>query len=228
MKIKSSEFIDSDLPTNADLSQEALLSTGRTSANGIINNNGKAELDARVELARQQMLELKRQQDQLERERLELEELRRREESFEQGKTEVINELSRMINLIEQEEFEVHKRASVLTHCRENFQDHHRLLCDIHETEWTSEELKSELNKACLVLDAARAELNKGRAQLSSLGDQAVDFSQNPSHSNGFNPSADSSNFDFALEVKRGFARNLPLILLGIAALLFYYLKHSS
>jgi hypothetical protein len=222
--MKSPEFIDTDLDSLDSFSEKgASNNDARGNSNGAANPNGRAELDARVEQARQQMLDLRRQQDELEKERLELEDLRRREEEFEHGKAEVLDELLRTIASIEHEEFDLHKRAALLTNCREIFQDYNRQLNDIRESDWTSEDLKVQLNKAFMVLESSRAELNKGRAQLNYSGEGPIRQSADLENNSSFTKSPGDGSFDFVLEVKRGIARNLPLIILGILALLILY-----
>lgn len=214
--MKTQDFVDTDLVSSGRSSD----TVGTNGTRGMVSQ-GKAEIDARVEQARQQMLELRRQQEDLERERQELEELRRREEEFEEGKARILEELSRTVTTIEHEEFELNKRSTSLGNFREVYQDYVRQLQEIRENEWTSDELKSQLNKAFAVLDATRAELNKGRAQLECLG-------QGPVHL----PTAteekieervvvtQSNDFDFGVEFKRGFARALPFIIFGALALI--------
>lgn len=234
--MKTQEFVDTDLvsPTRS-ADRPASNGSGSSSNNknnlpngGSLPSQGRAEIDARVEQARQQMLELRRQQEELERIRQELEDLRRREEEFDRGKGEMLEELSRTIGSIEQEEFELNKRSTLLSNYREVYQDYIRQLDDIREGEWNKDELKAELSKAFSVVEAARAELNKGRAQLSSIGEGPIKLSQEPV----FTPpvggaQTDPADFDFMFEVKRGFARQLPLLILGSLGLLLY-LNHVA
>jgi chromosome segregation ATPase len=230
--MKSSEFIDTDLDTlDSNNGKSGSGNGAKNTAANSMTPNGRAEIDARVEQARQQMLDLRRQQEELEKERQELEDLRRREEEFERGKIEMLDELSRTIGVIEQEEFEHHKSSTSLANFREIYQDYVRQLNDIRETEWTSLDLKTQLNKAFAVVEASRAELNKGRAQLTCLGDGPMKLSMDndnaPSRTMSSSLSAQEASFDFALEVKKGIARNLGLIILAVVALL-YLLLHNK
>lgn len=219
--MKTQEFIDTDLIPNAQ--------TSSASAKHLVGSpsQSRAEIDARVEQARQQMLELRRQQEELEHERQELEDLRRREEEFESGKAEMLEELSKTITLIEQEEFEINKRSGTLSSCREAYQDYVRQLQDIRENDWSGDELKSQLAKAIAVVEAARSELNKGRAQLSFLGEGPLKLAHDPVYSAPppAQPSHVSESFDFKLEFQRGLARNLALILSLSLILIIFLLR---
>ncbi len=215
--MKSQEFVDTDLISE----KRSDVGTGDAKAPGITSQS-RAEIDARVEQARQQMLELRRQQEELERERQELEELRHREEDFEKGKAEMLEELSRTVARIEQEEFEINKRSTALTNFRELYQDYVRQLQDIHESEWSGDELKGQLAKAASVVESAKAELNRGRAQLSFLGEGPVRLENDPMYAESAAVSSGevAAAFDFKLEFKKGLARFLPLMLFGILALI--------
>jgi len=225
MHMKASEFIDTDLIPNGHGEAEKP-SRERNHQPHAAQSQSRAEIDARVEQARQQMLELRRQQEELERERQDLEDLRRREEDFEKGKAEMLEELSRAVSMIEQEEFELNKRSTLLTNSREVFQDYVRQLQDIRETEWAGEDLKPKLAKAVSIVEAARAELNKGRAQLSSLGEGPLKL-ENDTMYNGSQVPASTSGapLDFGQEFMRGFARYLPLMLFGALALMLLLLR---
>jgi hypothetical protein len=167
------------------------------------------------------MLELRRQQEQLEKERQELEELRKRQEDFENGKAEMLEELTKMVTSIEQEEFELTKRTSLLGSFRELYRDYVRQLNDIRESEWSGNDIKAQLAKASTVVDAARDEVNKGRAQLSLEKEGPMKLSTDFAAGT---PIFARQPFDFQLEFQRGLARSLPVILAGlILAVLFLF-----
>src|SRR5208282_6616014 len=62
------------------------------------------EVDRKVVEAQQKLAELKRAQDDLERERASLEELRRRQTEFQTGRQEMIHHLTRGLGLLEEAE----------------------------------------------------------------------------------------------------------------------------
>lgn len=221
--MKTKDFVDPDLVIT-DASSSGPGAPFRPSSS---SSPSRAEIDARVEQARQQMLELRRQQEELERERQELEELRRREEEFEHGKAEMLEALGRAVATIEKEEFELNKKTTSLADFRQLFQEHVRKLQDIHENEWRGEELKAQLAQAVSVVESSRAELNRGRAQLSFLGEGPVRLETDEAL-RGSNAGAEapaSAGFDFASEFQRGLARSLPFLILGAIALIFWLLR---
>lgn len=217
--MKTQEFIDTDLISSTQPSDEISLDGRKTS---LYTSPSRAELDSGVEETRQQIFELRRQQEELEKLRQELEDLRQRQEEFENGKAEMLEELSRVITRIEQEEFELNQRSTLLSNFRKSHQEYIQQLQEIHESEWSREELKSQLGKAVSVVNAARAELNKGHAQLNFAGENPMKVSHAFSGSLTTGSSdRERGNLSFALEFQRGLARSLPLlIVLGLIALI--------
>src|SRR5881628_3394220 len=65
----------------------------------------REEVDSRVVEAQQKLANLKRAQEQLERERAALEETRRRQMEFQTGRQELIHHLTRGLGLLEEAEF---------------------------------------------------------------------------------------------------------------------------
>src|SRR5580698_9777119 len=85
----SSEFVDSDF----------------TSRRPNYTGASRDDTERRVVEAHQKLVELKRAQEELERERSGLEELRRRQTEFLTGRQEVIQQLTRGLGLLEEAEF---------------------------------------------------------------------------------------------------------------------------
>ena len=71
----------------------------------------REEVDRKVVEAQQKLAELKRAQEDLERERAALEELRRRQTEFQTGRQEMIHNLTRGLGLLEEAEFNARRDA---------------------------------------------------------------------------------------------------------------------
>ena len=71
----------------------------------------REEVDRKVVEAQQKLAELKRAQEDLERERATLEELRRRQTEFQNGRQEMIHHLTRGLGLLEEAEFNARRDA---------------------------------------------------------------------------------------------------------------------
>src|SRR3984885_11940748 len=72
------------------------------------------DVDRKVVEAQQKLVELKRAQEELERERSGLEELRRRQNEFQTGRQEILQQLTRGIGLLEEAEFSARRDAEFM------------------------------------------------------------------------------------------------------------------
>src|SRR5215831_434447 len=99
----ASQFDDSDFVDRDYLNGQ----TGYTgAATGVAHRPpSPAELDSRATEAHQKLAELKRAQEELERERAALEDARRRRTEYQTGREEMLQNLTRGVALLEQAEF---------------------------------------------------------------------------------------------------------------------------
>src|SRR5436305_1804815 len=107
----SSEFIDDDF-------QAARKSPSAVGGNPFAQPGGdtqraptREEVDSRVGETQHKLADLKRQQQELERERASLEETRRRQLEFTTGRQEMVQNLTRGVGLLEQAEFAARQDA---------------------------------------------------------------------------------------------------------------------
>src|SRR6478609_4529042 len=78
-------------------------------------------LDSQVQKAQEQLLQLRRQADLIEKQKRELEELSRRQEELERGRAEMTDKLSRSLVVLEREAYETQKKLEQLRATRESF-----------------------------------------------------------------------------------------------------------
>src|SRR5260370_10434959 len=95
----STEFVDTDFQSHKSPFATA------AAAGDPLRAPTRDEVDRKVVEAQQKLAELKRAQDDLERERATLEELRRRQTEFQTGRQQIIHNLTRDLGLIEEDEF---------------------------------------------------------------------------------------------------------------------------
>src|ERR1700728_319028 len=81
------------------------------------------EVDRKVVEAQQKLAELKRAQEDLERERASLEELRRRQLEFQNGRQEMVHNLTRGLGLLEEAEFNSRRDAEQMVKTIADFRD---------------------------------------------------------------------------------------------------------
>jgi type I site-specific restriction endonuclease len=177
-------------------------------------------LDSQVQRAQEQLLQLKRQQELIEKQKRELEELSRKQEELEKGRSEMIEKLSRSLVVIERETYEAEKRVEQLKATNANFADHLDSLEKINPKTWSNADLHKELSKALSAVDEARAEYTKSLTKINAKADAEV-IDPSPAAEEGYYSSSDETKF--LVWLKRGFAFTLPLLILGLSALLVFY-----
>ena len=182
------------------------------------------QLDSQVQRAQEQLLQLKRQQEQIEKQKRELEELSRKQEDLEKGRADMIEKLSRSLVVIERETYETEKRVEQLRMTNATFAQHLDSLERINPKSWNNLDLHKELSKALSAVDDARAEYTKSLTKINAKSDSEV---INPTVSrpdDSFGTTADDDSF--LVWLKRGFAFTLPILIVGLCALVaFYFLR---
>lgn len=183
---------------------------------------GKEEITQKVDTTREHLLELQRKREELEREKNELEELRRKRDEYDQGRKEMLERFHRSLVILEHEQVETARRGENIENALASFKALKDQLEAIREEEWKNANLKAELAKALALVDTARNEFNHYRARL-----DALDEKHNPEAAVATGPLAEFAPKPSPLEgvsfsdlLKIGFAVTLPLVALGILALL--------
>src|ERR1039457_4563576 len=183
----------------------------------------REEVDSRVGETQQKLAELKRQQEDLERERAQLEETRRRQLEFQNGRQEMVHNLTRGLGLLEQSEFAARRDAEQMAKTLVGFREALARVETVHEETWTKDTCNVELTRALTAIENARMEWNTARLKFPVLS------RQNESGSDASAPAtaADSSLFanrSFGELCKLGLALTWPIALvllaLGILVLL--------
>ena len=201
----SSEFIDTDF-------------TARKSAFAAPSRD---DTDRRVVEAQQKLVELKRAQEELERERAGLEELRRRQNEFHTGREEIIQNLTRGLGLLEEAEFSARRDAEAMAKTMEDFRGALAKVQSIHDEIWTKENFQMELTRALTMIENARMEWNSARLKVPVLAGETK-TSPTPSDSAAPRSSQSLADLNFFQLCKIGLAMTWPLIvvLLGIIGVL--------
>jgi hypothetical protein len=104
--------------------------------------------------------ELKRVQDELERERAALEEARRRRSEFQTGREEMLEHLTRGIGLLEEAEFGVRRDAEQMAKTLGELRDSLIKVQSLNDQVWTQENYSVELTRGLTTIENARMEWN--------------------------------------------------------------------
>lgn len=181
------------------------------------------EINLKVQHVQEQLLDLKRQQEEIERQKRDLEELSRKQREFDEGRREIVENLTRGLVLLERQEFEVKRELEQIKIVRDSFAEHLGQTENLNPADWSSEELPSELTKALARVDQAKSIYSQSRTRLAALrqveegqGEISLDLA----------PEMTTYEKSFGSMLREGFAYSLPLLLLGVFALLAYLVLH--
>jgi len=177
------------------------------------------QIDDQVAQAQERLLALKRQSEQLEREKAKLEELSRRQEQFDSGRAEMVDKFTGSLVQIQRETDETLKRLEILKNVQSSFSTYLHELEAINPKEWTPDELTKELSKALGSVEDARSVYTKAQAQI------AVEPLSGPSAAEAEGTEGIQG---FGYWLMAGFAFTLPLLILGMIGLVVLFLSLTS
>src|SRR5208282_3488423 len=206
----ATEFVDTDF-------QAQKSPYGTPAPNDPLRAPTRDEVDRKVVEAQQKLAELKRAQDDLERERAALEELRRRQTEFQTGRQEMIHHLTRGLGLLEEAEFNARRDAEQMVKTVADFRDALDKIQAIHDETWTKENFSIELTRGLTTIENARMEWNAARLKFTVLSGPAKEKPQTENApAAAASPLADAS---FGQLCKFGLAMTWPLILVILVAI---------
>ncbi len=210
----ATEFIDTDFEAH----KTPKASFAAASASGPLRAPTREEVDRKVVEAQQKLAELKRAQEDLERERATLEELRRRQLEFQNGRQEMVNHLTRGLGLLEEAEFNSRREAEQMLRTISDFRDALGKIQGIHDETWSKENFQMELTRALTVVENARMEWNSARLKLSALAGESAQ-QRTETQAAPAPPVSPFANLSFGELCKIGLAMTWPLLLVALGAL---------
>jgi hypothetical protein len=207
----ATEFVDTDFQTHKSPY------AGATGANASSRAPTREEVDVKVTEAQQQLAELKRAQEELERERSTLEDLRRRQMEFQNGRTEMVQHLARGLGLLEEAEFAARRDAEQMAKSIGEMRDALGKVQALHEEGWTQDNVNVELTRALTTIENARLEWNGARLKFPVLSGPVAGPASDPKTG----PAAVSLMADksFSQLCRLGLALTWPLATIALAAL---------
>jgi hypothetical protein len=174
-------------------------------------------LDEKVQQAEQQEQSLKRQLETVEKQKRELEELSRRQDVLNTGRNEMVEKLTRAVVIVDRETLDARKRLELLDTIHSSFEQHLETLGSINPKSWEGAEVQKELTRALAAVDDARGEYNRSYPRICSMPDKTAGA---PASEGGYaSDYSGGDSKDFIGWLKIGFAFSLPIIVLGLVAL---------
>lgn len=164
-KFDESEFIDADYESSKQSLGLGTVTTATMSSQpqNFQRPPSREEIEAKVTDAHTRLAELKRAQEQLERERAALEEARRRRAEFQHGREEMLQHLTRGVKLLEENEFALRRDAEQMARTLADMREALGKVETLKEESWTQENWNAELTRALTTLENARMEWNSAR-----------------------------------------------------------------
>jgi len=163
----ATEFVDGDFQPHQSSHSSAPLPRAPT----------REEVDSKVAAAHQRLAELKREKEEIERERAALEETRRRQIEFQTGRTEMIQNITRGVGLLEEAEFSARRDAEQMAKTLTELRDALAKIEVLNEETWSKDNFNVELTRSLTTLENARMEWNSARLKFPRLSDFPQDGS---------------------------------------------------
>ena len=176
------------------------------------------EVDRKVVEAQQKLAELKRAQEDLERERASLEELRRRQLEFQNGRQEMVQNLTRGLGLLEEAEFSARRDSEQMIKTLADFRGALEKIQNVRDETWTKENFQMELTRALTIVENARMEWNSARLKLPVLAGESAQ-KKSESESAPAPVVSPFANLSFGQLCKIGLAMTWPLLIVALGAL---------
>ena len=208
----ATEFIDTDFQAHKSPFAAA------SSAADPLRAPTRDEVDRKVVEAQQKLAELKRAQEDLERERATLEELRRRQLEFQNGRQEMVQNLTRGLGLLEEAEFNARRDSEQMIKTIADFRDALEKIQNVRDESWTKENFQMELTRALTIVENARMEWNSARLKLPALEGESAQ-KKNEAETAPQPAVSPFASLSFGELCKIGLAMTWPLLIVSLGAL---------
>ncbi len=188
------------------------------STGGVAATGGALEDDfeSHAQQAQEELLQLRHKQRLIERRKEEFEEMSRKQVDFSRGRTEMQEKLSRSLVMLERESSEAQQKLEHFLYAKQELARHYEALKALQPEEWNRTDLLDQLSRALAVIEDGRADHERLMARLTPLLPQAKPEPQPPAPLAGF------TKREFRYWLRCGFAFTLPVMVLGLIALLIF------
>jgi chromosome segregation ATPase len=184
--------------------------------------NRDEDYDRKLKQAQEDLDRIQAQREELERKKSELEELTVRKRTFLSQQVELTEKLTSSLTLIDRGLFEMRQEAEDLEQCRVCFAAHLDKIQKINPESWNRENQSEKLEKASMAIDIASDEYDQAAAHFEGTRSGSI-FGRTSKR--GRTASRNGANSEFMVNLRNGFAFNLPIVALGGLALVVYLVK---
>ncbi len=177
------------------------------------------DVDHKVKAAQERLTLLRQQQEEIEREKKHLEELRQKQERFGSGKRDVLEKLTRSTSGLDRELYEAQKLVEEISLTRDAFARHLDALRNLQPEKWARSQVDQELDNALAAIEDAEDDYSKGVRRINACRRSEAALLQSELAIDAPETAAFAGD-DAATWMRRGFAFTLPLIGALLATLL--------
>lgn len=185
---------------------------------------GDDDYEQKLRFAQEELERIQQQKEELARKKQELEDLMARKQDFIARLAEVTERLTSSVTMIDRGLYELRSEAQDLDQCRACFAGHLEKLQKIRPEAWTPESLADRLERASVSLEVALEDYEQAANHFSGTRSGGI-FGR--SGGKRTRKVASAGVQEFAEQFRNGLAFNLPLVILGVAALVVWMLKSS-
>ena len=178
------------------------------------------DVQAKVHEAQAELMQLRQRQEEIERQKLHLEQIKKKQDLFGQGKRDLMEKLGRSITTIERDLYNTQKLVEELTATHGNFSSHLEVLRGLQPEKWQRHQVDEELDRAIDAIEDAKDDYIKSSRRLASLRPELAGRREGEETSRPAAASMAAVPEDFVALVKRGLALSLPLIVSGLVGLI--------
>ena len=186
------------------------------------------ELSVQAGTAGRAIDDLRRRQDELEREKQSLEDMVRRQDEFERGKRELIDNLDQSVALLEKQEVQASRMAEIYAGTHQRFRQMLQDMQAIDETAWPEDAVREELNKALVLIDDARKEYHRSLAKIEASGGGSVDAAVSDAPATAAFAPRSSSAPGMRYWIGVGFAVSLPLSIVVVVLFILHVILRAT
>lgn len=181
------------------------------------------DYDDKIKNAQLELERIQQEREELERKKRELEELTSRKRAFLSQQVELTEKLSAAITLIDRELYEIREETEQIEQCRVCFSEHLDKIQKHDPEKWTRDNLHEKLDRATAVTDMAADEYDQAAAYFE--GTRAGGIFGRPSKNVSRKAKSRQNGSEFVEQFIKGFAFNLPILVMGGVGLVIYLMK---
>ncbi|MBK8094430.1 MAG: hypothetical protein IPK32_21315 [Verrucomicrobiaceae bacterium] len=133
------------------------------------NASSLDDVDHKVKVAQEQLLQLRMQQEEIERQKQHLETLRVKQERFVAGKRDLLEKSPALRAAWSVDLYDAQKRVEELSVTHDDFKRHLDILKSLQPEKWHRSQVDEELDHALCAIEDAEADYSKGLRRLESL-----------------------------------------------------------